>query len=851
MSQSLAEKIYSLESFQKQFKLVLEDAVCQNFTNLKREHDRETYIGEIDINNLLSCASILHQSEKYEHLDASLRVAQYVLNSPQANETQKIATTVILEGLTNKPAIKLAVNRQLIPSDYKESIPLPLQFEILGRDFGNCILDPTESPIFLNRFQKEVYEKSLTTDLISISAPTSAGKSFILSRIILNNISNKGERKSIVYIVPTRALISQVEADFREMIEKYKLQNVYVSTVPQQPDEDFKNAIKVFVFTQERLHWFRTEYPLFKIDLLIVDEAQKIEEGNRGILLQQKIEDLITDFPEIKIFFSSPYTSNPEFLLSELPDEKTKAPIKTEFIAVNQNLIYVSQKRRKPLEWELTLCTKKESLKLGEAEIKNRPTSEFKRFSFIVESLADSEGGNIIYSNGAAYAEKLANILYDVLSDEYKQVSEEVNELSNLVKKTIHAKYVLAKVLKKKIAFHYGNMPLIVRQEIERLFKKGDIHFIICTSTLLEGVNLPAKSIFIRKPTRGHGNPLNKTDFWNLAGRAGRWGKEFQGNVICIEPNEWANPPSPDRDKQEIKKAVDEITNKETELIEFIRSGSPRNVSNTNQDLESSFAYYYIKFLKGFESLGNQKTTDLYQKLIPIFQELENQIKVPIEIIIRNPGISSIAQQNLLTHFESYTDNEEELIPDLPESDDSVDNSYLKLIQTINQLLSGDPVQLAYYQAILIVNWMKGYPLSLLIDNSFEYWQRNKPKEINEVIRSTMKDIEEFARFKFAKFSSCYIDILRHFLKARGKENLMERIPQLHIWLEFGVSQQTQISLINLGLSRNTSITLSEFIAKDNLNSQQCFEWIKSNDISTLNLSPIMRNEIQRIVNSN
>ena len=30
-SQSLAEKIYSLDSFQKQFKLVLEDAVCQNF----------------------------------------------------------------------------------------------------------------------------------------------------------------------------------------------------------------------------------------------------------------------------------------------------------------------------------------------------------------------------------------------------------------------------------------------------------------------------------------------------------------------------------------------------------------------------------------------------------------------------------------------------------------------------------------------------------------------------------------------------------------------------------------------------------------------------------------------------
>ena len=43
--------------------------------------------------------------------------------------------------------------------------------------------------------------------------------------------------------------------------------------------------------------------------------------------------------------------------------------------------------------------------------------------------------------------------------------------------------------------------------------------YLVCTSTLLEGVNLPAKSIIIRKPTRGQGNPLNQNDFWNLAGR--------------------------------------------------------------------------------------------------------------------------------------------------------------------------------------------------------------------------------------------------------------------------------------------------------------------------------------------
>ncbi|MBX3241850.1 MAG: hypothetical protein KIT80_12755 [Chitinophagaceae bacterium] len=446
-------------------------------------------------------------------------------------------------------------------------------------------------------------------------------------------------------------------------------------------------------------------------------------------------------------------------------------------------------------------------------------------------------------------AEKMANLLFDTLPDEYKSISSEVEELIKLVKKTVHSKYILGKVLSKKIAFHYGNMPLMIRQEIERLFKKGDIHFIICTSTLLEGVNLPAKSIFIRKPTRGNNNPMNQTDFWNLAGRAGRWGKEFQGNVICIEPEKWTNPPSAERDKQEIKKAVNEIVNKQDELIAFIKNGSPRKEANRKQELESAFAYFYIKYLKGATQLNNQKTTALFQKLLPEFEVINAAIKVPNHIIIRNPGISPIAQQNLLEYFESHTGDDEGLVPELPESDDAVNNSYLNIIQTINRVLSGDPEELAYYQAILIVNWMKGFPLYLLIDNSFKYWQRTTtPRKLDNVIRDTMKDVEEFARFKFAKFSSCYIDILRFYLSEKGKDELIEKIPQLHIWLEFGVSQQTQISLINIGLSRNTAITLSESIANDNLNRQECLNWLTTNDITTLGLSPIMLNEIQRTI---
>ncbi|MEZ4972716.1 MAG: DEAD/DEAH box helicase [Cyclobacteriaceae bacterium] len=840
----LSQRIYNLESTQRQLKSILIDSVSSNFINLAWEHDKERILENVDWNNLLSCASILAQSQELDPLDSALRIAQHCLNNPKTNESQKTAAAVILETLTNKPAIELAIKRKLIQSEYRDSIPLPLKIEILNRDIFNTLIGKDDSLIFLNRFQKEVYESYLKTDLLSISAPTSAGKSFILERIILEEITRLDSLKHIVFIVPTRALISQVEQEIRLMLYGNGLEDIYLTTVPQQPDESFSTSSKIFVFTQERLHWFRTEMPSFKIDLLIIDEAHKIADGNRGILLQQKIEELISDFPDVKIYFSSPFTSNPEFLLEDLSKAKTKAPIKTEFISVNQNLIYVSQKRRKPLDWEVKLCSKRGTIELGKITLKYRPTPESKRLIFVAAELADPTGGNIIYTNRASDAEKAAQILMDTLPDEYSTTDEEIEELIKLVKKTVHSRYVLSKVLKKKIAFHYGNMPLIIRQEIERLFKNGKIHFIICTSTLLEGVNLPAKSIFIRRPTRGIGNPMNDADFWNLAGRAGRWGKEFQGNVVCVEPDLWERPPTVDRKKLEIRKAVDNISNRKDELIAFIQQGTPRAVANRNLDLEYGFVYYYIKYLRNNLIPNNDLTVELQN----IFSSIRSSIEIPDEIIFRNPGISPIAQQNILNYFRSDLDSPEQLVPDLPESLDAVNNSYKGIVETINKFLSGDPIELAIYQAILIVNWMKGYPLTALIDSSFKYWQTRAPRKIDQVIRDTMKDIEEFARFKFAKYSSCYIDILRFHFTQIGRDDLSNQIPKLNIWLEFGVSQQTQISLISLGLSRNTAITLSEFIANDNLSRVECMDWLIKNEVSGFDISPIMINEISRII---
>jgi superfamily II DNA/RNA helicase len=834
----IADKIYNLESFKRQYEALLVLSVCDTIPQLVWGQDKQSLLANIDWNNMLGIASILCYSPNSQHLDAALRIAQTCLIQETCTENQKNASAFILDALTNKPSIKMAIQKQFLNDNYKDNYPLSLKLQQYKSDFEHTVIIKDQF-ISLNRFQKEVYEAHKNNETISISAPTSAGKSYILCAILLEELLD--ENKNIVYVVPTRALISQVETDLRKLIKENQLEQIVnISTVP--PQEDFEqNKSNVFVFTQERLHWFLIDNNSAPIHLLIIDEAHKIEDGNRGILLQQKLEEIVQRNSSIKVYFSSPYTSNPEILLDNVLNNSKKDKVNTQFVAVNQNLIYVSQCLRKPKEWQLNICTIDKSVPIGKLILKDRPTGELHKIVHITERFSDGSG-SLIYSNGAAEAENIALLLFDLLDTQITQSA--VNELIKLVKKTVHNDYALAKVLQKGIAFHYGNMPLLIRQEIERLFSDGKIKYLICTSTLLEGVNLPAKSIFIRKPTRGKSKPLNQNDFWNLAGRAGRWGKEFSGNIVCIEPTDWKIQPEPNKSQQEIKRAINIIEEKGDELLTFIRNEAPRSEANKRQDLEFAFGYFYIKHI-----LNNEITlpNPFYNELLQELTVVSRKIQLPDYIIKRNPGISPLAQQSLFDYFGNNVDRIKELIPVYPDVTDAFDE-YTKLVGCIGRTISDYPLALNAYHSILLINWMSGKPLAYLISNSWKYYKKIGTKNLPQVIRDTMKDVEKFVRFDFAKDSSCYIDILRYFLELHNRQDLLENIPQLSLWLEFGVSQKTHLSLLALGLSRNTVIELTNYITRTEMSKEESLNWLREQNLEQLDLSPIIIEDIKKVL---
>ena len=125
---------------------------------------------------------------------------------------------------------------------------------------------------------------------------------------------------------------------------------------------------------------------------------------------------------------------------------------------------------------------------------------------------------NIVYYNGRTKAIEAARIFAEQLSEKH---NAELDALSRDITQEVHGDYYLADMIKKGVAYHIGYLPASIRTRIESLFQSGQITTMFCTSTLLEGVNLPADNLFItdNKIFRSKMSPV---DFRNLIGRVGR-----------------------------------------------------------------------------------------------------------------------------------------------------------------------------------------------------------------------------------------------------------------------------------------------------------------------------------------
>jgi hypothetical protein len=102
-----------------------------------------------------------------------------------------------------------------------------------------------------------------------------------------------------------------------------------------------------------------------------------------------------------------------------------------------------------------------------------------------------------------------------------------------------HPSWSFATALQRGIGLHHGGVPRALSQLNVTLFNTGQLAFLVCTSTLIEGVNTAAKNVIIYENKIAR-SKLDFFTFNNIRGRSRRMSQHLRGNVYVFdqEPDE-------------------------------------------------------------------------------------------------------------------------------------------------------------------------------------------------------------------------------------------------------------------------------------------------------------------------
>jgi DEAD/DEAH box helicase/Helicase conserved C-terminal domain len=344
------------------------------------------------------------------------------------------------------------------------------------------------SGVVFHRPQAKVYRELVNGKNVVLSAPTSFGKSLIIDAIV-----NTGKFKDILIIVPTIALIDETRRRLSQYETDYK-----IITHPSQS----KAAKNIFVLTQERALELED---LDDIGFFVVDEFYKLSFGgeneDRAALLNQA-------------FYKLAKKGKQFYMLGPHIDGLTKGLDKRlhfEFMHEPYHTV-VSQLHRIG-QWA------------GE--------DEFKRLTDLCRQIT---GPTLIFCSSPDRAAKVARALVEAnIGEPCKELKDAVEWISE----HYHPDWHVPQALAHGIGVHHGRIPRALSQFMVRSFDAGNLSFLICTSTLIEGVNTKAENIII------FDNKIAKEKydyftFNNIRGRSGRMFKHFVGHVYLFH-----EPPPP------------------------------------------------------------------------------------------------------------------------------------------------------------------------------------------------------------------------------------------------------------------------------------------------------------------
>lgn len=475
---------------------------------------------EVDVGAALRFADILSKSAYTENAEVHKIWAQEIvilLNILYPDDTRiKPYLGSVLSAVGNYRGLMSAV-KDYSSTDIFDRIFYGYEKELLAI--------PGVPDAFFFPAQKIVYD-GLGKQCFSYSGPTSMGKSFVVQTYIKQQVE-AGEKKNYAILVPTKALINEVRSNIiKELNDALKERNYRVvasaGDIVLQQNHHF-----VFVMTPERMHHLLNTMPEMMLDFLFVDEAHKISaKGGRSAFYYKVIHDVTVRERKPSIVFASPNIPNPEVYLNLIPGIKQMEirKLASKFAPVCQFKYLVDMTNGQIYSHN------------GHSNTLNLVRNSEGALRVIdVVSRVGKDKQNIVYCNSRTKVVKFAKDYADSIQLQAipSEAKEKLESLAKDITNEVHSACFLAELVRKGVAYHVGYLPASIRLRIEKSFEEGLIRTMFCTSTLVEGVNLPADNLFITSYRNGKSG-MDEVGFRNLVGRVGRIKYNLYGNVFML-----------------------------------------------------------------------------------------------------------------------------------------------------------------------------------------------------------------------------------------------------------------------------------------------------------------------------
>jgi hypothetical protein len=336
-------------------------------------------------------------------------------------------------------------------------------------------------------WQTEAIQAARAGSDVIVDAPTGAGKTFIVERLI----ESSAFPRQVIHTAPTRALANDKFAEWRAKGWRVGIATGDLTLHPEAP---------VIVGTLEAVHRRALEE---RPSLLVLDEYQWLADSARG----NHYEGLILSLPHtVRLILLSGSVANPGDVAA--------------WLRRLGRAVHVVSHRERPVPLEEID---------GQALAKRVPTSIPSFWArCIAGALRDDLGPVLLFAPHRKDAEQIAQQLVRELPPcAPLTLSPEQSRLAGPA---------LAKALTARIAWHHSGLTYSQRAGlVEPLAKHGQLRAVASTLGLASGINFSLRSVLITHAAysqNGIPRALQPQEILQMAGRAGRRGLDEAGYFI-------------------------------------------------------------------------------------------------------------------------------------------------------------------------------------------------------------------------------------------------------------------------------------------------------------------------------